>query len=177
MAQGKGKTQPKARRRNRSAGLTFHIVGKSGSMSSPTSIAKLAAALVTPSEELAAFQVMDKSGDVQQTIILRPSGETQEIPVGSVLPSVLNEKSAEKLATAIAGQTAELAKFRKTLRVEQRAHARQRRKKLWVKIAGGFKDAFDVTADTIADGARFLGRKAKGLIISSDAAKPATKKA
>ncbi len=84
----------------------------------------------------------------------------QEIPA----TSVLSEKSVGKLVVMLDKQSEELTAFRKALRVEQRAHARQRRGAVWVKVVGGVRDALDVAADKVEEAIRCAGSKASAAL-------------
>ena len=78
--------------------------------------------------------------------------------------NILSDAQLETLSVSIGELTMELAAVRRTLRVEQRAIRKQRRKELFVKVVGGIRDGADVAADWVVANGRKLGRKAVSLV-------------
>ena len=58
----------------------------------------------------------------------------------------------------------ELAAVRRTLRVEQRAIRKQRRKGLYVKLCGSIRDGAGAAADWVVENGQRFSRKAVSLV-------------
>ena len=78
--------------------------------------------------------------------------------------NILSAVQLETLSVSIGELTMELAAVRRTLRVEQRAIRKQRRKELFVKVVGGIRDGADAAADWVVENGRKFGRKAVSLV-------------